>query len=137
MEELQQRVAEQRTTQEGLEEELAAARSRACELDSQLAAARDSAGEREAEAGRRAQEYSRRLGAAVAERELWRERASLLAEELEKAVDADFEQKRAAERMAETASYLRCEAGRLARAWRDVQGPQKKICLFLFFNFCR
>ncbi len=67
------------------------------------------------------QQHGRRLAAAVEERELWRNRATILSEELEKALNTDLEQRHAAEKMLSTVNYLKCEAGRLAKAWSEAQ----------------
>jgi hypothetical protein len=113
-----------------LERELQASAGRVRELDSTVAPLKQAAAEcraaQEALQAMRAQDYARRLAGAVEERELWRDRAGVLAEELERAVAADGEQRRAAEKMVETVNYLKCEVGRVARAWKEAQGEKQK-----------
>ena len=102
-----------------LKQNLTMSRAKCALLESQLGPLRSAVAEGEIAQKNlrelRAQDYGRRIAAAVEERDLWRNRAEELTVVLEKSIETDMKQLAVSDKLRETISYLKGETRRVTR----------------------
>lgn len=113
-----------------LKQALVMAKARSTLLEAEIVPLKAAAAE--GEAAQRAlkeihtQDYSRRLAAAIEERDLWRGRAEDMSLLLEQAVETDVKQQAIAEKLRDTILYLKGETIRVQREHKQAQQKLKE-----------